>query len=161
MVEMEAVTGACYIQLCVIIKCVLKGQHCYIGKYKRFSTSKCICTKLQIIKRQTDLIVYNDKAHVIEFTADNYEKVITDLKAFGMTSFNAAFTKVNRVITEAGMLVSILKLCVQLLLMNLTFCLFHRIEQNICLVTHRLRISRYYNSKRSICKISSKTTLQT
>ena len=53
------------------------------------------------------LILYNDKAHVIEFTADNYEEVITDLKAGGMISFNAAFTKVNRVITEAGMLVSI------------------------------------------------------
>ena len=57
---------------------------------------------------KTDLILYNDKAHVIEFTADNYEKVIADLKAGGMTSFNAAFTKVNRVITEAGMLLWIL-----------------------------------------------------
>ena len=55
---------------------------------------------------------------MVEFTADNYEKVITDLKAGGMTSFNAAFTKVNRVITETGMLVSTLKLCFQLLLMN-------------------------------------------
>ena len=56
---------------------------------------------------------------MIEFTADNYEKVISDLKASGMTSFNAAFTEVNRVITEAGM-----SLWILLVFVGLNFILF-------------------------------------
>ena len=53
---------------------------------------------------KTDLIIYADNAHLVEFTPANYVKVIDDLKAGGMTNFKAAFTKVNRVVTEAGKL---------------------------------------------------------
>ena len=51
---------------------------------------------------KTDLIIYADNARVIDFTANNYETVVNDLKAGGMTNFKAAFTKVNKIVSEAG-----------------------------------------------------------
>ena len=51
---------------------------------------------------KTDLIIYADNAHIIDFTADNYEAVINKQKAGGMTNFKAAFTKVNRIVSQAG-----------------------------------------------------------
>ena len=51
---------------------------------------------------KTDLIIYADNAHVIDFTAANYETVINNQRAGGMTNFKAAFTKVNRIVSEAG-----------------------------------------------------------
>ena len=79
----------------------------YVYTLKRFlqvqaSVKDIIGRSITQTSLKTDLIIYADNAHLVEFTPANYVKVIDDLKAGGMTNFKAAFTKVNRVVTEAG-----------------------------------------------------------
>lgn len=75
---------------------------CFFCLQVQASVKDIISRSITQTNLKTDLIIYADNAHVVEFTTNNYGKVIDDLKPGGMTNFKAAFTKVNRMVSEAG-----------------------------------------------------------